>query len=200
MLLGTPWIKGVVVAIAEHDNYWHKLSVSKHPEVATVDGGDQRADSVRNALNFLQDRLQKNDYILVHDAARPCLDNNDLQKIYSALKTTDAGVVLADRLSDTVKRDDGDGAVLKTVPRTGLWRALTPQVFPQQLLTKALQKAHNENIADITDESSAVEHLGLSPVLVQGNSNNIKVTTAGDLQLASLILKAQQLTTNKEQV
>ncbi len=197
-LLETPWIKGIVVAIAEHDTHWEQLAISNHRAINTVTGGARRVDSVANALDFLQNKLLADDYILVHDAARPCLGKDDLDKLYSALETTQVGVVLADRLSDTVKRDDGNHAVLKTVPRTGLWRALTPQVFAQRILSKAIQEAHKGNINEITDESSAVEQLGLSPQLVQGNTNNIKVTTEGDLPLASLILKAQSQT-KKEQ-
>ncbi|MCP4414130.1 MAG: 2-C-methyl-D-erythritol 4-phosphate cytidylyltransferase [Gammaproteobacteria bacterium] len=190
-LLDTPWIKTVVVAIAENDPYWFDLSVSKHPKIETVTGGNERVDSVRNALIAIRERCQNEDFVLVHDAARPCLKLEDLEKLYAALQTADAGVVLADRISDTVKRDKGDSTVLKTVPRTGLWRALTPQAFHWKLLIEALIKTGEVNNSLITDESSAVEGLGLSPLLIQGCSNNIKVTTEGDLQLASLILQIQ---------
>ncbi len=190
-LLDTPWIKTVVVAIAENDPYWSELTVSKDPKIETVAGGSERVDSVSNALFAIRDRCQDDDFILVHDAARPCLKCEDLEKLYTALQSADAGVVLADRISDTVKRDNGDSTVLKTVPRTGLWRALTPQVFHWKLLIEALKKSREDNNSLITDESSAVEGLGLSPLLIQGCSNNIKVTTEGDLQLASLILQTQ---------
>ncbi len=198
-LLQVSWIKGIIVAIAEHDEFWHELAISKDPNIETVLGGAERVDTVRNALDSIKNRLEEDDFILVHDAARPCLGSDDLHKLYAAMTTTDSGVVLADRLSDTVKRDNGYSAVMKTVPREGLWRALTPQVFPQRLLIRALEKAFNEDDAGITDESSAVERLGYSPLLLQGNSNNIKVTTESDLQLASLILTAQQNITYKEQ-
>jgi len=190
-LLDTPWIKTVVVAIADNDPYWCSLAVSKHPKIETVTGGSERVDSVSNALIAIQDRCQDDDFILVHDAARPCLKREDLEKLYTALQTADAGVVLADKISDTVKRDKGDNSVLKTVPRAGLWRALTPQAFHCKLLTEALNKSRKDSNVLVTDESSAVEYLGLSPLLIQGCSNNIKVTTEGDLQLASLILQSQ---------
>ena len=191
-LLETRWIKGIVVAIAEDDQHWPQLSLSKHPKIKTVTGGAERIDSVSNALNAIQDQLLKNDFILVHDAARPCLSHEDLERLFDALVLTDSGVVLADKISDTVKRDDGNSAVLKTVPRQGLWRAFTPQIFPHQLLTKALNQVKNDLTSNITDEASAIEQLGLSPALVQGRSDNIKITTTGDIHLASLILRAQR--------
>ena len=190
-LLDTPWITTVIVAVAEDDPYWAELSISKHPKIETVIGGSERVDSVSNALDAIHDRYQDDDFVLVHDAARPCLKRDDLEKLYTAMQTAEAGVVLADKVSDTVKRDKGDNSVLKTVPRAGLWRALTPQAFRCKLLAEALKKSREDTNYLVTDESSAVEYLGLSPLLIQGCSNNIKVTTEGDLQLASLILQVQ---------
>jgi len=192
-LLATKWVKGIVVALAEDDPYWQDLSLSKESAIHTVLGGEERADSVWNGLISIEHQLQEDDFVLVHDAARPCIANEDLEKLYQALlvqrdKAKEEGVVLADKLTDTIKRDDGNNCVLKTVPRDGLWRALTPQIFPKAVLKKALEQAKTDSVVGITDEASAIEYLGLSPRLIQGRSDNIKVTTAGDLELASLIL------------
>jgi 2-C-methyl-D-erythritol 4-phosphate cytidylyltransferase len=110
------------------------------------------------------------------------------------MKTAKSGLLLADKVTDTIKADDGTASVAKTVPREALWRALTPQLFPLNLLIQALTSAGNDS-RDIliTDESSAVEALGLSPLLIQGRSDNIKITKAEDLLLASLILKSNDL-------
>ena len=191
-LLETSWITGIVVALGRDDNYWQSLSMSNDARIKTVEGGQERVDSVWNALCVIKDQLQDNDFILVHDAARPCLGEQDLQNLHQAMSDADAGLVLAAKLTDTIKRDDGNSAVLKTVPRNGLWRALTPQIFPKALLVKALLEVKDNSISGITDEASAVEHLGLSPRLVQGNSNNIKITTVEDIHLASMILNAQR--------
>lgn len=190
-LLETDWITGIVVALAEDDQYWQTLDLSNEPRIKTVTGGKERVDSVSNALAVIQEQLQDNDLILIHDAARPCIGKDDLEKLYQIGCNTDSGAVLADKLTDTIKRDDGNCAVLKTVPRDGLWRALTPQIFPRAVLVKALSQAKNTPSALVTDEASAVEALGVSPKLIQGRSDNIKVTRAEDMQLASLILQAQ---------
>ena len=193
-LLAAEWITGIVVALAENDDYWQQLQLANNPRITTVVGGDERVDSVINALDSIQGQLQDDDFILVHDAARPCISNEDIEKLHQAMLGADAasGVVLADKLTDTIKRDDGNSSVLKTVPRQGLWRALTPQIFPTDLLNKALKQTQSNVSPDITDEASAVELLGYSPRLIQGRSDNIKVTTDGDVHLATLILQSQR--------
>ena len=191
-LLKAEWIEGIVVALAENDGYWQDIPLAEDSRIRTVVGGKERVDSVSNALDSIQDQVGDNDFILVHDAARPCITNEDLEKLHQAMAGSVAGLLLADKLTDTIKRDDGNSSVLKTVPRSGLWRALTPQIFPNALLRKALKSSRNNPSSIITDEASAIELLGLSPKLIQGRSDNIKVTKAEDILLASLILQAQK--------
>jgi len=193
LLLATNWITHIVVAISAADKRWHSLAISKDPRIITVLGGEERVDSVRHALSYIDNLAEDTEqhFVLVHDAARPCLSHDDLALIKQSMGTSESGLLLADKLTDTIKADDGNKLVSKTVPREALWRALTPQVFPLKLLVRALKETAND--ADkrlITDEASAVEALGLSPLLIQGRSDNIKVTKADDLLLASLILNA----------
>lgn len=193
-LLAMDWVSEIVVAVAEGDPYWPKLSLSKNSRITTVIGGGERADSVWNALLSIDERVEDNDYVLVHDAARPCIASDDLEKLYQTVINSESGVILADKLTDTIKRDNGNSSILKTVPREGLWRALTPQMFSYALLKTALKTARESSSDAVTDEAYAVEQLGLSPRLIQGRSDNIKVTTKGDLKLASLILLSQRET------
>jgi len=193
-LLAMDWVSEIVVAIAGDDPYWSKLEISKNSRIKTVIGGGERAESVWNALLSIDERVEDSDYVLVHDAARPCIAGDDLEKLYQTVINSESGVILADKLTDTIKRDDGNSSILKTVPREGLWRALTPQMFSYALLKTALKTARETSSDAVTDEASAVEQLGLSPKLLQGRSDNIKVTTKGDLKLASLILLSQRET------
>ena len=204
-MLATDWISNIVVAISEFDQHWKELSISKDPRIITALGGKERPDSVINALSYIGQHTESSvegssqkQYVLVHDAARPCLTSDDLALIRLEMPTAKAGLLLADKLADTIKLADDSLEVTKTVPREGLWRALTPQVFSLDLLIKALSAAYansaKQSMMAITDESSAVEAMGLNPLLIQGRSDNIKITKADDLLLASYILKAQ--TTN----
>ncbi len=196
LFVNSPWVHRVIVAISEEDPHWQSLEIAAHPKITTIVGGIERADSVHAALNSIQSEATDTDYIFVHDAARPCLTTVDIEQLYQSMLKTEFGVILADEISDTVKRsvepDDSDSqlpSILKTVPRENLWRALTPQVFPNALLKKALDNGLNNEQLHITDEASAVEALGFSPSLLQGRSDNIKVTQPQDLLLASMILK-----------
>jgi 2-C-methyl-D-erythritol 4-phosphate cytidylyltransferase len=176
--------RGIVVAIADDDRYWRELVVAKEPRVRTVGGGAERIDSVRAGVQALPAR--PDDWVLVHDAARPCLSGEDLVKLLETLREDDVGGLLAAPVVDTLKREDADGRVQATVDRTGLWHALTPQMFRYGILSRALQSA-----ASGTDESQAVEALGLKPRLVRGSAENIKITMAEDLARAERILKAR---------
>ena len=191
--LALPWVKSIVVAVNKDDQRWSKLALSSHPKIKTIIGGDERVDTVSNAINSIAGLLDDDDIIMVHDAARPCITETDLYLLYDALNVSESGAVLADKLSDTIKRDDGNQSIFKTESREGLWRALTPQAFPKDILIDALRAVKNEGVSGITDEASAVEYMGFSPRLVQGRSDNIKVTKSGDIALASLILDAIKL-------
>jgi 2-C-methyl-D-erythritol 4-phosphate cytidylyltransferase len=181
-------VAGVVVVVAPEDGEWQKVSVASHARVSKTIGGAERAHSVLNGLLALDGRAQSRDWVLVHDAARPCLADSDLQLLIDALRDDEVGGILATPLSDTLKESDADGRVKRTLPREQLWRALTPQMFRFDVLRRALQRAINADEA-ITDEASAVEALGLRVRLIKGRADNLKITLAEDLDLAQAILE-----------
>ena len=141
-----------------------------------------RADTVLNGL--IASELEPDDWVLVHDAARPCLTRAHLQKLIDELRDDPVGGILAVKVADTLKRSDGALRVLRTEERAGLWYAQTPQMFRLELLTLALQQCKS-----VTDEASAVEAMGLFPKLVEGDASNFKVTYPADLRLAELLLR-----------
>jgi 2-C-methyl-D-erythritol 4-phosphate cytidylyltransferase/2-C-methyl-D-erythritol 2,4-cyclodiphosphate synthase len=193
-LLDEPRIDGVVVVLAAGDERWSGVARSLDSlKVLTTIGGAHRQDSVMNGLEYLAPRVQADDWILVHDAARPCLLGRDVSALCDALEKNPsdaaekiAGVVLAAPIVDTVKRELANR--LETVDRAGLWRALTPQVFAYAELRRALQDAADKRLA-VTDEAQAMERLGIRAALVPGSPFNIKVTRAEDLEVAAAILK-----------
>jgi len=181
---------GIVVAIAADDALWPAVA-ARHPHrVETTPGGVQRAYSVRNALRALAARVRDDDWIMVHDAARPCFCASDLATLKRELARHAVGGLLAVPLADTLKRA-GDAVPTEaaaTVDRAGLWRAATPQVFRFGPLLRALDAALDAGRIP-TDEAQAIEWAGLAPRLIAGRADNIKVTTADDLMLAAAILK-----------
>jgi 2-C-methyl-D-erythritol 4-phosphate cytidylyltransferase len=196
-LMQEPRIEKVVVAVAADDMRWPALAaaigrpsdaVGVRTKLLDAVGGASRQESVLNGLRALQTRASPDDWVLVHDAARPCLDGADVRALIAALDEGAAGAVLAAPIVDTVKRESG-GLVSETVDRTGLWRALTPQVFALGELEHALAEAVRQGIT-VTDEAQAMERLGVRPRLVQGSPFNIKVTRAEDLAVAAQILRA----------
>jgi 2-C-methyl-D-erythritol 4-phosphate cytidylyltransferase len=187
-LLREDSLAGIVVALADADPHWQHIDERGDPRVQTCRGGDRRDVSVANALDALAGVAQDTDWVLVHDAARPCLRHDDLQALYQALAGDPVGGLLAVPVSDTLKRDDAGVPVAReTVPRDGLWRALTPQMFRYGLLRRALALCHDRGRA-VTDEAAAIEGLGLRPRLVRGHADNIKVTNPEDATLAAAIL------------
>jgi 2-C-methyl-D-erythritol 4-phosphate cytidylyltransferase/2-C-methyl-D-erythritol 2,4-cyclodiphosphate synthase len=190
-ILAEPRVHAVVVALAPDDAHWPGVAAKlNHPKLRTTVGGVNRQDSVANGLEFLAGCAAADDWILVHDAARPCLSAAELSALLDAVGGgTDSpagGAILAAPIVDTVKRELGDHVV--TVDRQGLWRALTPQVFPYGLLRHALKEAALAGIS-ATDEAQAVERMGLRPLLVQGSPFNVKVTLRSDLGVAAKILQ-----------
>lgn len=185
-------IAGVTVAVSAADAEWqHSLLRSQGKPVRIVRGGTERAHSVLNALHSLRDELRPGDWVLVHDAARPCLHPADMDKLAQALAGDPVGGLLATPLTDTVKRVDSDGRVLQTPERAGLWRALTPQMFRYGLLQEALESALASGYTP-TDESAAIEALCPNRVsVVEGRNDNIKITKPADLALAAAILAAR---------
>jgi 2-C-methyl-D-erythritol 4-phosphate cytidylyltransferase len=180
-----PDIESVIVAISDTDEYWGELPVSKHPKVKTTGGGIERCHSVMNCLDYLSDIADESNWVLVHDAARPCLKSTDIDKLINDVSGTDGGL-LALPVRDTMKRSN-DRHVSETVSREGLWHALTPQMFRLHNLQLAL-KAVIDSGELVTDESLAMERAGYRPLLVEGRPDNIKVTHNEDLYLATLYL------------
>ena len=187
-LLESAAFEAVAVAISEEDPYWPELEISQHSKVITAPGGKERADSVLSALKSLQDKADENDWVLVHDAARPCLTSSDIHLQIGTLKNDEVGGILALSSHDTLKHVDGD-AITATIDRKHVWRALTPQMFKYGMLRDALQQT--EGNPAITDEASALELLGFKPKIVEGRPDNIKITRPEDLALAAFYFEQQ---------
>lgn len=189
-LLANSTVNTVVIALSADDDYFQQLDIAKDPRVTVVTGGKERADSVLSGLNYLASLPDYRDcWVLVHDAARPCLHQQDLNNIIQlATEQGCCGGILAAPVRDTMKRSVKTTAFIDhTVEREALWHALTPQFFPLELLRNCLSKALKEN-AVITDEASALEYCGYQPVLVAGRADNLKVTQPEDLALAEFYL------------
>ncbi|MGU5546312.1 2-C-methyl-D-erythritol 4-phosphate cytidylyltransferase [Aeromonas veronii] len=183
-LLAHPAIAQVIVALAPHDRWFEALPVAADPRIVRVEGGAERAFSVLNGLHVAQ-----GEWVLVHDAARPCLTHGDLDALIAAAMGC-GGAILGSRVRDTMKRSDGEGNIIATVEREQLWHALTPQMFPTRTLKRALEEGLLLG-ATITDEASAMERAGFAVRMVEGRADNIKVTRPEDLSLAGLFLSQQ---------
>lgn len=180
--LDHPALKGVVVSIAENDPYWPGLRCAGDARIQRAPGGRERADSVLNALLLLHAQgAVDDDWVLVHDAARPNLARSDLDKLLSELADDPVGGLLAVPARDTLKRAGADGRVVATVDRSTIWQAYTPQMFRLGTLHRALAECLVAEVA-VTDEASAIEWAGHAPRLVEGRSDNIKVTRPEDLE------------------
>ncbi|MES2824550.1 MAG: 2-C-methyl-D-erythritol 4-phosphate cytidylyltransferase [Pseudomonadota bacterium] len=192
-LLGLSFVAGIVIVISENDTHWPELPISKHPLIYSVAGGAERAISVLNGLHYLYEKIQPQDWVLVHDAARPCVTLANIETLCATLSDDAVGGILATLVSDTLKQVDAKNTILKTIDRRSLWQAQTPQLFRYQLLCDCLSQTlvRGENI---TDEASAVELCGYAPKVVEGRSDNIKITRADDLLLAAFILQQQEKT------
>ena len=185
--LDHPGLNGLVVCLATADPYWPQLPCAADPRIQRADGGAERADSVLSGLRALAALgAEAQDWVLVHDAARPNLAREDLQRLLEALADDPVGGLLALPARDTLKRAQPDGRVLETVDRSHVWQAFTPQMFRFGALQQALSSALKEG-ATITDEASAIELSGLAPRLIEGRADNLKVTRPEDLQLLRLL-------------
>ncbi|WP_417501971.1 2-C-methyl-D-erythritol 4-phosphate cytidylyltransferase [Marinobacter sp.] len=188
-LLDTGRFTGCMVPLNASDHWWPESDASNDNRIQTCSGGVERADSVLSALHALKEQVAPDDWVLVHDAARPCVHSADLANLVSTLMDHPVGGLLAAPVADTLKRADSGGLpeVAETVDRSQLWRALTPQMFRYSMLFSALETALQEK-QPVTDESSAMEFSGNMPVLVEGRPDNIKITVPADLDLAGFIL------------
>lgn len=190
-LASHPRIKGIVIAVAENDSWWTECSQDYDCPLYVVSGGDERADSVLNALIALSLKTDDDPWVLVHDAARPCLRHDDIDTMLSSLSSHTVGGILGIPVNDTVKRANADNIITETVSRQGLWRASTPQMFHLNTLTTVLKSAKQQQLV-VTDEASAIELAGLKAMMVEGHADNIKITLPQDLALANLYLQQQR--------
>ena len=179
-LLAHPAVAGVVVALAADDPWWPGWSDLAGKPVLTCTGGASRAASVLAAMAALPESVRADDFVLVHDAARPNLAPADLDRLLEQGRADPVGAILAAPVRDTLKRAGDDGGIDRTEPRERLWRALTPQLFRRHQLTRALLEATGAGV-EVTDEAMAMERQGARPLLVEGDECNFKVTTPADL-------------------
>ncbi len=186
-LTAHPAVEGVVVAIGENDADWPGWNELEGKPIRTCTGGASRAASVLAGLEALPDSVRADDFVLVHDAARPNLGLHDLSQLLERGRNDPVGAILAAPVRDTLKRAGDDGGIDATEPRERLWRALTPQLFRRLQLSKALQDAAQAGV-EVTDEAMALERQGLRPLLVEGSEDNFKVTTPADLARFRFIL------------
>ncbi|TYK65914.1 2-C-methyl-D-erythritol 4-phosphate cytidylyltransferase [Colwellia echini] len=191
-LLSHPLITKVIIALGENDQYFSTSGLANHKDIIRVNGGAERVDSVLSGLKVVDSHI--NPWVLVHDAARPCVSLEDIDKLISQCLDTNCGGILASPVRDTMKRgtflQDGLSRIDNTVEREQLWHALTPQLYKTDELTFAIEQALSKALK-ITDEASAIEFAKLPSLLVLGSSENIKITNPDDLALAEFYLNKQ---------
>jgi 2-C-methyl-D-erythritol 4-phosphate cytidylyltransferase len=191
-LLACRQFAGVVVVLSADDGYWPDLQerYSSQP-LTVVTGGAERCHSVLNGLTQLAGKAAADDWVLVHDAARPCVRLTDIDILIRTLSATSHGGLLGVPVADTMKQVDGADRVTATVARESLWHAYTPQMFRIGSLRAALQQAIDNDLL-VTDEASAMELAGYQPRMVQGQRDNIKITVPADLELAAFYLQTRE--------
>lgn len=183
-LTETQLFENIVLGSQPNDGRAHAIA-SLFPDVILAAGGSERFLTVRNALSELADKASENDWVFVHDAVRPCIRPKDIIKLYQAIEHDPVGGLLALPIRDTIKQSQA-GRAVKTIDRDVLWQAQTPQAFRYGLLVEAVNHAIKEHLP-ITDEASAVEAMGYQPLLVEGSSDNLKITYPEDLTIAEAI-------------
>jgi len=197
-LLSHPLISQVIVALGVNDQYFAESTLAHHKDIIRVTGGTERVNSVLNGLKAVDRNIYP--WVLVHDAARPCVSHQDIDKLISQCLSNDYGGILATPVRDTMKRGvqaNGDSCTIEsTVEREQLWHALTPQMYKTDELTSAIEQALDNGL-NITDEASAIEQANLPSLLVSASSENIKITHPNDLALAEFYLTKQKNKTNE---
>ena len=187
-ILSNDLISGFIVALDKKDSHFKSSDFAKDPKLISIaTGGKERFNSVLNALNALDQNAKPNDWVLVHDAARPCIRKEDINKLIEEVADDKVGGILANRIVDTVKQKN-NGGLVSTIDRQKLYIAQTPQMFRYAILKDSIEKAIKSNM-HITDESEALESLNYSIRIVEGSSSNIKITTQEDIHLANYFLK-----------
>ncbi len=186
-------IEKIVVVLHPQDSHWSELNIGSDKSLLVAEGGDQRHQSVLNGLQHIQSQAEDDDWVLVHDAVRPCVRSSDIGNMINRLKNHPVGGLLGTPVDNTLKQVNEKVVVQSTVDRNSYWNALTPQMFRYGLLKKAMEKVIAEK-HNVTDESAAMELLGYQPQIIEGSKDNIKLTRSIDLILASKILEIQAST------
>lgn len=195
-LLAIPQLQGIILSVNQADTYWPQLPLAKNPRIQFIFGGKDRCDSVMNALNHLVTFADERDWVLVHDAARPCVTLDSILVLIKALAIHPVGGILGIPVSDTLKRVTSESIIEETIDRRALWQAQTPQMFRLGLLRSCLKAAIDAH-HPVTDEASAMEFCGYTPLMVEGRSDNIKITRQDDVALVQFILDQQITSDNK---
>ena len=188
-LLSCELIEKIIVVTSNDDHYWPSSNFFEDPRITQVVGGKERSDSVLNGLLAAEALYGKDVWVLVHDAARPCIMKDDIQLLIEKATTTDQGTILAAPIHDTIKKVSDSS--LKTLDRNKIWRALTPQMFRLTQLKNAITNARDTKKA-VTDEAHAIELTGVPIGFVDGRSDNIKITRSSDLSLADYYVEQQE--------
>ncbi len=190
-LLSLDAICGAVVVLNSNDEHWSKLNYQNSKPVLTALGANERFGSVLNGLKVLNE-ISKDPglWVMIHDAVRPCVTHEDLQQLVDQSLGELSGLFLAHPVADTLKKADGNNRCIATIDRDQLWRAFTPQMFPYDLIKKALRLVLSQGLK-VTDDVSAVEALGLAPKMVLGRPDNIKITYPQDIMIAQIIIQNQ---------
>jgi 2-C-methyl-D-erythritol 4-phosphate cytidylyltransferase len=186
-----PMISSITVILAEDDQWFESAVGLLSANVKTVTGGETRAHSVRNGLRYLSENYSDSDWALVHDAARPCLSNSRLEKFLEQGLESENGAILAVPVGDTLKRAGESQEIIATVDRSSLWAAQTPQLFRVGALSDAIDAAQLAD-CELTDEASAMEFIGVKPLLVMGSAANIKITHSSDLAIAEALFARKE--------
>lgn len=192
LLLGIEQLRHIVVVLHPDDQRWNRLSVFSDPRIMVARGGEERAHSVLNGLRHIVDAGIDAEWALVHDVARPCCPQGDIEKLIMQLQSHPVGGLLAVPASDTIKRVDAARQVEETVDRAWLWQAQTPQLFRFRLLLDALNHCLGLGMT-VTDEAQAVEAVGWQAQVVEGSRRNLKITRPEDLALAEFFMKEQDM-------
>ncbi|MBK68950.1 MAG: 2-C-methyl-D-erythritol 4-phosphate cytidylyltransferase [Legionellales bacterium] len=184
-------LQGILVALSNSDQHWSTLELSKNNKITTVTGGEERYKSVYNALCSLKNKADDDDWILVHDAVRPCITTSEIDQFIADLDHLNGiGGILALPCFETMKKANTNHEIEETIDRKFIWHAQTPQMFRYKKLFLAIEKIMNENIF-ITDEAMAMELAGYKPILIQGTHSNIKITDQNDLKYLESFLRQE---------
>lgn len=186
--INAEWIEKIIVVLAENDSYFQQTELAEHKKIAICLGDKLRHETVLNGLLAIRDVATDEDWVLVHDAVRPCLKTADLMNLVETIKDHSVGGILARPVTDTLKQVDSQQQIIKTLSREHVWQAMTPQMFRYGLLLRALLQIKTQQQV-VTDEAAALEQYGYKPLIVSGRTDNIKITYPQDLGLAEYYLQ-----------